>query len=401
MRKFYIDGLGPRPHVSIGSQALVNATVEIIERRFGGSEYYFLSACPEVETEYLKQTGCRCRIVQRPNGLLGTYLQIRDITRQVDAVVCPWGDAYISSGPHLAFRKVATFRRRSLPRMLMTSSVGPFEGGWRGWMAKAAMRQFDVLTVRDSVTYDLFKSVGLAKVQLLPDTAFVLKAAGPARVKEILEAESIPVGPGFYVGVNASVLLFNRMQQLGADYIQLMVNLIRRVKSLTGLPVVLIPHQIYTKRMLDHYPRKRDRLLEADGDDREVLDLIYERLADSREVYAIRGEYSCSDYKGLISGCELFVGGRMHAVIAALSCGVCSLILEYSHKSRGLMEMLSLEDYVWPIEDSPERLWEKLSVLYDRRDAYRKRLLEIMPGLVEDAYSAGAALERTMRGEDP
>ncbi len=397
-KKFYIDGLGPKPHVSIGSQALVNAAVEIIENRYPGSEYYFLSACPPVESQYLSETGCRCHIVQRPGSMFKTLLKARHLAGQVDAVVCPWGDAYITSPPYLTLRKLLALHRYRVPRMLMTSSLGPFEPGWKRFLAVQALRQFDVLTVRDSITYESFQSLGLHNVRLYPDTAFVLKAAQNERIEHLLKSESIPVLPaGSYVGVNISVLLYHRMKLLGADYLQIMAEMISQLIALTDRPVLLIPHQIYSKAMLDHYPEYNNRLLGPGGDDRRLFPLLYERLTNSQSVYALHGEYSARDYKGVIARCALFAGARMHAVIAALSCCVPSLILEYSHKAHGLMNMLSLGEYRWSIQDTPSNLRAKISLLHQNRKSYRSRLSAMTHSLIESAYAVMDELDPILR----
>ena len=45
---------------------------------------------------------------------------------------------------------------------------------------------------------------------------------------------------------------------------------------------------------------------------------------------------NCMVIKGYISRCELFIGARTHATIAAYSTGVPTLVLGYSVKARGI-----------------------------------------------------------------
>lgn len=400
MKKFYIDGLGPKPHVSIGSQALVNATVQIIEKRYPGSRYYFLSQCPEVEEEYLRQTGCDCQVFQRPDGLIKTVLRVKEITSEVDAVISPWGDAYITLPPHFAWRKTFVFKLNNTPLMLMTSSLGPFQAGWKKIAAKAALKRFDVLTVRDTITYDFFRSLGFDQTRLIPDTAFVLKPATTERVQEIYANEGFSLQEGKYVGLNVSILLYNRMKKQGKDYISLMCDLIKNLKAMTQLPILLIPHQYYSKKILTLFPALQDRLLTEGGDDREIIPMIYDRLADSDQVYAVKGEYSCYEYKGMIKGCAAFIGGRMHSIIASLSCSVPCLIMQYSHKSLGLMTMLGVSEYCWNVQDKPEALAEMVSLLWNTKDAYRKKLEKIMPELQKQTYSSIALLEPFLRNRN-
>lgn len=400
MMKFYIDGLGPKPHVSVGSQALVNATVQIIENRYPGSRYYFMSQCPEIEEEYLRQTGCDCQVIQRPEGLLNTVRLIKQMTAEVDAVVSPWGDAYITLPPHVALRKTFIFKLNKTPLMLMTSSLGPFQSGWKKIAAKAALKKFDVLTVRDTITYDFFRSLGFDQTKLIPDTAFVLRPATPERVQEIYAAEGFSLQEGKYVGLNVSVLLYNRMKKQGKDYISLMCELIKNVKTMTQLPILLIPHQYYSEKILMRFPELKTRLQSEGGDDREIIPMIYDRLTDADQVYAVKGEYSCYEYKGMIKGCAAFIGGRMHSVIASLSSSVPCLIMQYSHKSLGLMTMLGVSEYCWNVQDKPEALAEMVSLLWNTKDAYQKKLEQIMPELQGQTYSSIALLEPFLRNRN-
>lgn len=397
MKKFYIDGLGPKPHVSIGSQALVNATVQIIENTYPGSQYLFLSQCPEIEEEYLRQTGCNCCVVQRPESIVSTVRLIKQMTYDVDAVVSPWGDAYITLPPHVALRKTFVFKLNNTPLMLMTSSLGPFQKGWKKIAAKAALKRFDVLTVRDTITYEFFRSLGFDQTKLIPDTAFVLTPATQERVQEIYAAEGFSLHEGKYVGLNVSVLLYNRMKQQGKDYISLMCELIRNLKTITQLPILLIPHQYYSEKILMRFPDLKNRLRTEGGDDREIIPMIYDRLLDADQVYAVKGEYSCYDYKGMIKGCAVFIGGRMHSVIASLSSSVPCLIMQYSHKSLGLMTMLGVSEYCWNVQDKPKALEEMVSLLWNTKDAYRQKLEQIMPKLREETYSSISLLNPYLR----
>lgn len=394
MYTFYIDGLGPRPHVSVGSQALVNSTVQILEKAYPGSRYLFLSARPDVEEAYLRDCGGDYRIFQREASTFKTIGTIQRMVEQSDAVICPWGDGYITSPPHMTLRKTMMLKLRQKPMMLMTSSLGPFETGWKRTLSRLSLRNFDAMTVRDTVTYDYFQEMGFNRAKLLPDTAFVLKPAGMERVHEMFAQEEIPLFlPGEYIGINVSILLYNRMKKSGGDYIGLMCEIVDRVRALSNKPVILIPHQFYSDAMLSAYPQYLDKLTGEGGDDREAAASIFESLQDIRDVYWLKGEYTCAEYKGVIGHSAAFIGGRMHTVIAALSCCVPSVIIEYSHKARGLMDMLSIREYCWSVRERKKDLWETIERLWAGRDDYRKRLETMMPGLIEQAYSAAYEIQ--------
>lgn len=391
--KIFLDALSRVPTVSVGTQALILGSMHIIKRRFPDAEFVMLSAAPAVERSYLDGTPFQVRLVQRSPGQIGTMRQIRQIVCEVDAVVSAWGDGYSTFPPHLIFRKTLVLKRRHKPLVLFTASIGPFQEGWRGAMARWGLAVFDRLTVRDMNTCRYMKALGLPDVRPLPDTAFAMPPSSAARIQEVLRLEQIPAGAPL-IGVNLSILLHHKMGQAYTDLILRLIQHLRNTAA--GAHIVLIPHQFYPVAYTGADKQMRDG---RDGDDRVVIERIYSALPDPKRVTAVRGEYSPEDYKGLISRCEMFIGGRMHSVVAALSTCVPSVIMEYSHKAGGVMEMLGLEDTVWNIHNDPQQLLEKVSAVWGSRQERRARLLATMPAINEQAYATGDVLAEVLAPE--
>jgi polysaccharide pyruvyl transferase WcaK-like protein len=392
MVRILVDGLGPKPHVSVGSQALVIGAMQILQRRFPKATLYLFSALPEVEDEYLKDSRCKYKIVKRPQGAFNKMRALRKLVREMDAVVSPWGDAFITLPPWLCLHKTLMLKKPSVPMMLFTSSLGPFESGIKTTLAKMALRRFDVLTVRDTVTYDYFKKLGFAETQLVSDSAYVVEPVSHQRVREILKIENIPDNNKDYICINVSVLLFNRMKVKGLDYVAMMQRLINHVKELTGKGVLLLPHQVYSDSLVRKLNVPSEKLQGEGGDDRYASDLVYEGLSDKSGVYQLKNIYSASEYKGIISGTDMFIGGRMHTVIGATSVQVPSAIMQYSHKALGLMRFLGLDNYLWRIDEPVERLLDVVDQLWINRASCKKTLAEKIPGIKEQAYSAADLL---------
>ena len=105
--------------------------------------------------------------------------------------------------------------------------------------------------------------------------------------------------------------------------------------------------------------------------------------------------------------CDVFVGGRMHANIAALSQETPTVAVSYSHKFRGIMSELGQSAYVTELLDpaivmglvvralhESEQIRTGLSVrlpgLYERvrRDAFELRELVKMPATHNQAWRA-------------
>ena len=108
-------------------------------------------------------------------------------------------------------------------------------------------------------------------------------------------------------------------------------------------------------------------------------------------------DQNCTQLKDVISRCEVFVGARTHATIAAYSTCVPTLVVGYSVKARGIAKDLfgTDENYVLPVQELKEEsdLWNSFQWVYQRRDDIRKHLQEMMPDYIEQAASAGIELK--------
>jgi polysaccharide pyruvyl transferase WcaK-like protein len=82
----------------------------------------------------------------------------------------------------------------------------------------------------------------------------------------------------------------------------------------------------------------------------------------------------------------------MHSVIAAISSTVPSVIMQYSHKAGGVMDMRDLTKAVWEVNDSSEKLFNIISTTLDQRRDVRAALEKQMPVVIAAAYPLGVIL---------
>ncbi|MBP7830482.1 MAG: polysaccharide pyruvyl transferase family protein [Kiritimatiellae bacterium] len=391
--KIFLDALSRVPTVSIGTQALIIGSLQILRRRFPDATFVMLTSHPGQERHYLDATGIPIEYVPRHPSQWGTLRQFRAIVRGVDAVACAWGDGYVGKPAWRILQKTFPLQQAGIPLVLVTASLGPFRAGLDAWLARRALALFDRLTVRDLNSQRHLRAAGLSDVRCLPDTAFVLEPAPDAAVDEILRREGIPSGES-PVGINPSILLHHRFSAVnGRPYPPVVAALIEHVRRATQRPVLLIPHQIYPAGFPGLTPEIR---LSWDGDDRAAAELVFQSLASREGVYALAGDYSPAEYKGILKRCELFVGGRMHAVISAVSAGTPSVIMQYSHKASGVMEMLGLSDRVWDIRSPESALSGLVEQAWRDRVELRARLRERSGRDAGEAYGLGDVFAEAM-----
>lgn len=384
--KIFVDALSRIPTVSIGTQALIIGCLQILHRRFPDAGFVLLSGRPAQERHYLDALGLDVECVPRAASQWATWRQLRGILRRVDAVASAWGDGYVGQPAWRLLKKALFLKRRGVPLVLVTASLGPFKPGPDAWCARRGLELFDALTVRDLNSLRHVQGLGLRNAQCLPDTAFVLEPAPDEAVDALLRREGIPAGAP-WVGINASILLQHRFPTLhGRAYADVMAELVAHVRRTTQRPVLLIPHQIYPADFAGLTPEIQRSF---DGDDRVAADSILERLADRTGTYVLRGDYSPAEYKGVLKRCDLFIGGRMHAVISAVSARVPSVIMQYSHKASGVMESLGLNEWVWDVRAPAAELFARVDRAWTERQVLRRRLADRSGRDVEAAYRLG------------
>lgn len=392
--KIYLDALSKGPTVSIGTQALIIGSIEIISKYFKDAQIVMLSSFPEVDKAYLDKESYRVELVQRCGNQVGAMCNVREILGRVDCIVSAWGDGYITTPPHKILQKTVFLKKHNKSLILFPSSIGPFYGKIKRILSYLGLKRFDKIMVRDTVTLSYLNALGLREVTLVPDSAFVLSPAGASRVNDILSIEHVPENVSC-IGLNVSQLL-NRLckDRFNLEYPKLITRVVNYLKETFKRHVLLIPHQIIPNVYKISGGEQNQQF---HGDDRQAINDVMRYIDDKSMVIPVLGEYSCREYKGIIGRCEMFIGGRMHSVIAAVSMGVPAVIMQYSHKATGVMDMLGLKSYVWDISSSEQELIAKINDVWNHRIELREHISTKMKIIKHDADAAGTILEKALK----
>ena len=107
-----------------------------------------------------------------------------------------------------------------------------------------------------------------------------------------------------------------------------------------------------------------------------------------KRAFLIDEQVSPAMLKAMYGLMDIFVATRMHSAIFATSMGVPTLLIEYLDKTRGLGEMLELEDWIVKLEKVNEtNMWKMLDTLWQRRFTIRHHLDCLVPGFIEQVNS--------------
>ncbi len=270
------------------------------------------------------------------------------------------------------------------PLVLLPQTFGPFNGRVVRFMARWIVRRARTVISRDARGVETVRRlVGKndPRVQFAPDLGFCMSAEMlPASViGRIVELR----GAGPIVGLNVSSLLYmggysgDNMFKLRESYTELVASLVNHVVQDLNARVLLVPHVCGGASSQEDETRLCGRL-QAELSHRHGDRVCYlDCSLNHRQMKAVIGQ------------CDLFVGARMHACIAALSQGVPAVGLAYSQKFQGVFASIGMEEYVADlraldiagvieiVDGAYERRGELQSLLGEKMPAVRAQVLDL------------------------
>lgn len=228
------------------------------------------------------------------------------------------------------------------------------------------LKSFDLLLVRESLTFENLTEKGIKNVKLCADGAFTM------------EKEELPLPEGWQegntIGFNYSPLVWKRNK----DSKEASLQLIQHILDTTDMTIALTPH-----------------VMIKGNNDYEILQQFYDQFKSTKRVLLLPDNLNAIQYKGYIARMRFFIGARTHATIAAYSNAVPTMVLGYSVKSKGIAkDIFGTERLVLGINEiaDAQKLIQKFEEL--KRDEKELRLLlaEKMPHIKEMSFKAGEYL---------
>lgn len=228
------------------------------------------------------------------------------------------------------------------------------------------LKSFDLIVAREALTYETLKRNGIDKNTVLyPDPAFTLDIDEKTNTSFVVKPNTL--------GFNISAHITGNAKK-GIDIEKISVEFLEYILNNSDKNILLIPHVINEKNS-DHI----------------ILGRIAEKLNSDR-VSVAPPTLTATQYKSIISRCDMFIGARTHATIAAYSTCVPTLVIGYSVKSRGIARDIfgTDEELVIPTSEitGAETLIKSYENFSSKKESYRKHLEEFMPDYIKKAQSS-------------
>lgn len=376
-----------------GCEALIRSTTTILRKAFGDSVQITVASFRvredvDAHIPYISNYISHCRHLRRltPSWVKFQFYKrvmhdyIRAFTffnyptinyvNNVDICLSVGGDNYCYETPYWLYAIDRAVKAVNKKLILWGTSIEP---SFIDTEMEKDLRLFDLITARESITYEALENKRLINLHLCPDPAFVMEREDPP----------LPVGwqDGKTIGINISPLVMKYERQSGLT-LRSVYALMKHILETTDNSIALIPHVTWPY-----------------NDDREPLRQLLDSFPDTHRVIWIDGNYSAPQLKGLISHCRLFIGARTHSTIAAYSSCVPTLALGYSVKARGIAkDILGTESLVLAVQrlSSEREMLHIFGELCERENELRGHMNKIMPSYISAAWEAGKLVRKLL-----
>lgn len=210
-------------------------------------------------------------------------------------------------------------------------TYGPFKHSWVKVLSNFYLSKAIGIYGRDKLSGDALTIKNLERIKCVADLGFALPFLQQPKFHKLT------------VGFNINGLLYqdNSLLGEGGSYRELCEIIIKRCQLL-GYEVVVVPHVVADTPTIDN-----DYFVSVD-------------IAKKHGLKEPPFFQNPKEVKSYISQCHFFVGSRMHATIAAVSCGVPTLPLAYSRKFKGVYDSIQYPHTMDLRMNSHDEIFDKL-----------------------------------------
>lgn len=225
-----------------------------------------------------------------------------DISAVVNIAGYAYGDPFLVRNCKLEGERVERWRRRDVPTILMPQAFGPFSTPEYVAAAKRLLSASSLVFARDRRSLEFVQSVTSDHpgVRLAPD--FTIS----------LEALPVPAPtPGEYGAIVPNMKLIETGVHTRPEYVALLTQIGSSISE-AGLEPLVVVHETNDVDLATEVASRLDCRVYSDP-------------------HPLR-------LKGVLGGATVVAGSRFHAIVGALSSGVPTLVVGWSHKYGELLE---------------------------------------------------------------
>jgi polysaccharide pyruvyl transferase WcaK-like protein len=289
------------------------------------------------------------------------------------------------------------------PVVKMPQALGPFHGAANRLAAGFLLPRCAMIWARGARTAEFLAASGFRGLRHAQaddiafnfDARWSLTREGAAELEQRLEAiQALRAAPGIrgIAGICPSAVLAVQSRKRGGGYEAALARLVLGLTA-AGFGVVLFPNA--TRAAAGEAERNNDLPLMRRLHAAAIASGI------SRPPLLVDFDINAAGIKRVIASADVLMVSRFHAMVGALSLGVPTAVLGWSHKYAEVMARFGLEREVMDYKSlAADALVESVERLFGERERVRAAILERLPQVQASAERPVLALLRPTLGAD-
>jgi colanic acid/amylovoran biosynthesis protein len=307
-----------------------------------------------------------------------------DAYRKADLVISVPGNIFFTMGrigfPFLCSSlAVLPARIYKKPFYVLPQSIGPLKRRWERWILKELYQRANIIYLREPISYRLAEKLKfpMNRVQLALDQTIKTSKFDDEEIPNLLQELDFTTAR-ISMGVTVIPRMVKSLPQSTMDlYYQALAGTLTYFVLKHKMAIYFLP------QVTGPAPHEDDR--------KAFMEVTSLMSCPSGYIKIIDEHLNHNTLGRLYQKMDLFLASRLHSGLFAMSYGIPTLMIGYLTKTKGIMEMLDLQEWELDIDKLDQHLLTiKLEALWQQRiyvsSQLRQRLSEALkrtpnPGL--------------------
>jgi len=293
-----------------------------------------------------------------------------------------FGDAWGANHTRNKARQVKKWIRSGEQVFFLPQAWGPFSTSPVSKAVSSIINTATLSFARDKTSLaEIRKLVGTnsPKVRFAHDIAWNFKGDDLSVGKQLIKDTGFPLDYNkLTVCLIPNTQVYNRIKGFSGpenEYIVLLREIAKHLCKAHNAQVILLGHQF----LKDNSMRKDDRML---------CNYILSSLDRSLPVVHLDRVLSAAQAKAVIGNCDLLLSSRYHALIAAMSQGIPSAAIGWSHKYDELMSEVSLRSNVISLSKEKKDILRDIDLIVEQTAQAKETLKSTVPVMKQGGQKA-------------
>jgi len=271
-----------------------------------------------------------------PKIVLSLFGMVREneIDVLLDVSGFSYSDQWGTGSTAEAAKSTKRWKKKGIKIIFLPQAFGPFSSKKNKENIKVIADNADLIFARDKVSYQyITDEVGHRRnVKIAPDFTNLVSGVVP---------DDFDQGRNRFCVVPNCRMIDRTSAVMSSQYLQFLVNCVKRLNMRGTKPFFLI-HDIENDEMLA----------------RSVLDICGVEMDLVKETDPLK-------IKGIIGTCDGMIGSRFHGLVSALSQGVPSLSVGWSHKYQMLFQNYDFPEGLVSLDMPESKLFDMIDLIVD------------------------------------